>query len=513
MFKMKSIFSKYMSTFFIINLISFIILSTTISAIVESYGNDIKINSLTNAAGSTATFIESDFTGDYADFNEYLRSEGHDLKLVLNLLSTDDSNLFVFVVNEDGEVMQFGGTGGVSISTESQSDEEGRFFVDDSVCLLLEEGKTVSSTDTMNGFFKVSHSYYAVPVTSNGKYVGAVFACATTTDTHYLISTMNRTVLMSILWITLASLVAVYFISERLTSPIKEIGRAAKSFAAGQFDVRIDVVGEDEIAELATAFNNMAASLQTNEEMRRTFLANVSHDLRTPMTTISGFIDGILDGAIPPEKHEYYLGVIATEVRRLSRLVSQLLDISRLEAGERKFNMQPYDICEQAREIIIGNIQRLEDKGLDVEFDSDSDNMMVEADKDAIHQILYNICDNAIKFSKQGGKYRISIHEVKDKDRHVKISVYNEGEGIAREDLPYVFDRFYKSDKSRGKDKTGVGLGLYISRTIVEAHRQKIWVESEQGKWCEFSFTLSSAPSAKTGGIFDRRRGDSQNDD
>ena len=214
---------------------------------------------------------------------------------------------------------------------------------------------------------------------------------------------MNRTIIMAALWIMLASLVVIYFTTERFISPIREMSKAARAFANGQFDARVPVVGRDEVAELASAFNNMAASMQTLEDMRRTFLANVSHDLRTPMTTISGFIDGILDGAIPPEQHEYYLGIISSEVRRLSRLVSQLLDISRLEAGERKFVPTVYDVCEQGREIIINNMQRLEDKKLDVRFECDSDNMYVKADKDAIHQIFYNICDNAIKFAREGG--------------------------------------------------------------------------------------------------------------
>ncbi len=510
MLKMKSIFIKYMAAFFLINVISFGILSTTITAIVESYAGDVKTTTLSNAATSAATFIEKDYTDDYGDFRSYIFSESHDLKLVMSLLSTNDDSLFIFIVDREGEVIQFSGTSDVSLSSESVSDSKGKYNIDQSVAMLLEEGNVVNSTDDMNGFFRSKHAYYAIPVYAEREYVGSVFACSNRTDTDELISTMNRTVLMSVLWITLATLVAVYFISERLTAPIKDMSHAAKSFAAGQFDARIDVIGQDEISELAVAFNNMASSLQTNEDMRRTFLANVSHDLRTPMTTISGFIDGILDGAIPEDQHEYYLGVIATEVRRLSRLVSQLLDVSRLEAGERKFNIQPYDICEQAREIIIGNVQRLEDKKLDVEFECDSENMIVEADKDAIHQILYNICDNAIKFSREGGKYRITIHEVKDK--LIKVSVYNEGEGIPKEDLPYVFDRFYKTDKSRGIDKTGVGLGLYIARTIIEAHRQKIWVESEEGKWCKFSFTLSAA-APKQNSILERLRGETNGDD
>lgn len=324
--------------------------------------------------------------------------------------------------------------------------------------------------------------------------VGSVMTCTLNSGFDELLESMNKTIIMSSLWLMLAALIAVYIISERLVSPIRAMSRAVKEFAAGHFDVRVPVNGNDEVAELSEAFNNMANSLQHSEETKQIFLSNVSHDLRTPMTTISGFIDGILDGAIPPEKHQHYLGIIASEVRRLSRLVSTLLDITKIQAGERKFNMAPFDICEQAREIIISSEQRLEDKKLDVQFNADRDNMYVNADRDAIHQILYNICDNAIKFSKEGGVYDISIRESGNK---VVVSVYNEGDGIPEEDLPYVFDRFYKSDKSRGLDKTGVGLGLYIARTIIEAHKEKIWVESEYGKWCKFTFTLPKAAAPK----------------
>ena len=181
---------------------------------------------------------------------------------------------------------------------------------------------------------------------------------------------------------------------------------------------------------------------------------------------IAGFIDGILEGAIPPEKQPYYLEIIGQEVKRLSRLVNSLLDISRMESGNRKFEKKAFDVCEMARIILLSFESKIDAKRLDVDFDAEEDRLMVFSDKDAINQVLYNICDNAVKFSKEGGKYRIKISEASNK---IVIKVYNEGEGIPNEDLPYVFDRFYKSDKSRGLDKTGVGLGLYICKTIMDA--------------------------------------------
>jgi len=231
------------------------------------------------------------------------------------------------------------------------------------------------------------------------------------------------------------------------------------------------------------------------EKMRSSFLGNVSHDLRTPMTTISGFIDGILDGTIPKEKHDYYLRIISGEVKRLSRLVSALLDISRIQAGERKFVPENFDICELGREILISFEKRIDEKRLDVSFECDRDSMIAFADRDAIHQVLYNLCDNAVKFSREGGMLRMRFEVL---DKRIHVSVYNEGNGISAEDLPFVFDRFYKTDKSRSLDKTGVGLGLYICRSVIEAHEENITVRSEEGKYCEFEFTVREGKEHRT---------------
>ena len=320
--------------------------------------------------------------------------------------------------------------------------------------------------------------------------VGYTLVCSPSDTVSGLTQTVVKTVFLSTLWVALATLIVVYFITERISSPLREMSRAAKEYAAGKFDVRVPVKGKDEIAELAVAFNNMATSLQNLENMRSSFVSNVSHELRTPMTSIAGFIDGILSGAIPQEKQGYYLQLVYEEVLRLSRLVTTLLDLSRIQAGDRKFVSTNFDIAEMARQILISFENRIEQKHLNVEFDCAEDRLMAYADRDAIYQVLYNICDNAVKFSKEGGVYRISLLP---KDKKIFVSVYNEGIGISPQELPMIFDRFYKSDKSRGLDKKGVGLGMYITKTIIDAHGQEIWVKSEYGSYCEFTFTLQQS--------------------
>lgn len=396
----------------------------------------------------------------------------------LSVIITDETGAVLLTVGDD--IPAYPSDDGISytVSEEIMTD------------ILSDENNTFTSDKNTGGIFSGSKYVYGSAVYRGGKAVGAVFACSSYVSTDELLDSLINSSILSSLWIMLAALIAVYFISERVTRPIKNMSTAAKSFAAGDFNTRVIVKGHDEVTELAIAFNNMASSLSNLEETRRTFLANVSHDMRTPMTSISGFVDGILDGTIPPEQQSHYLGIVSAEVKRLSRLVNSLLDITRIEAGERKFTMTRFDICEMARQIIISLEKRIEEAKLAVEFDSESDNIYVLADHDAVYQILYNLCDNGVKFSREGGRYRISITTHAKK---VHVSVYNEGVGIAPAELPLVFERFYKTDKSRGLDKTGTGLGLYIAKTIIDAHGEEIDVRSEYGKYCEFHFTLEAA--------------------
>ena len=506
----RSVFTKFVSLFMLILLASFLVLSTILTSLVNTYNIDVKTHSMANVSYSASVYIRDQFVeSDCTDFTEYLHKEKEQIIPVIDLLSTNVENMTLWVVDEFGETVLAGGSRKTDPSHKDDLSVKSTTFPEGVIHTIESEG-TLSDTGNLSGYFKNRHCTYGVALyTPDSRFLGAVIASTDSIGMSTLLEAMDNTVLMSTLWIMLAALIAVYFITERMVAPLKSMSRAAKSFAKGQFDARVTVTGSDEIAELAVAFNNMAENLATANEMQRSFVANVSHDLRTPMTTISGFIDGILSGAIPPEKQDYYLSVISEEVRRLSRLVSALLDISRMQAGERKFTMADFDICELSRQVLISFEQKIEAKKLDVSFECDSDRMDVIGDRDAIHQVLYNICDNAIKFSHNGGKYEIRITE---KDRRIHVSVYNEGVGIPSEDVARIFDRFYKSDKSRGLDKSGVGLGMYISRTIIDAHGEQIWAESELGKWCRFTFTLQKASAFSQRKSVDRNSKDSGKD-
>jgi len=490
----KSIFTKYIATFMLIIFGSFVVLASIISGMIIRYYTDSNDRLIASSAESLKYLIEERMN-DLPDgtLTDYVIGYTDEVEDYFSALTKYGSDTALFITDEEGKILA---SVGFSLS------DFGKEPLPPSVMDAIREGEFTEESD-LTGILSGKMSVKGVPLVNvEGTMIGSVFACSTAENIDILMETTVKAILTTCLWVLLAALIAAYILSDRLVGPLKHMAKAAKSFAAGKFDARVPVKGHDELAELGVAFNNMAASLADLENMRSTFLSNVSHDLRTPMTTISGFIDALLDGTIPVEKQEYYLRIIGDEVRRLSRLVAALLDVSRIQAGDRKFVMTAFDICEMARVILISFEQKIDQKRLDVEFDVEAENLYVWADHDAIYQILYNICDNAVKFSREGGKYRIRILE---KDRKIFVSVMNEGDGIKSEELPHVFDRFYKTDKSRGLDKTGVGLGLYIAKSIIDAHSEEIWVQSKFGEYCEFIFTLQKATDTQIKKSFEKQ--------
>ncbi|MBQ9115751.1 MAG: HAMP domain-containing histidine kinase [Clostridia bacterium] len=485
----RNVFARYLTAFTVIIFVTFSILALVIGSNLAITTVDEKSQMVKQTSVTVAGVIQSVVSPSSPETaGEELLGSEFSLKEYLTLMSDYDTEMMVFVTDVSGNVI---------ISDSDVATVVFNSAVPSDIMQKIAVGEQYREYDSMAGALSSSYLYNGCPVYSSdgSTVVCAVFACASSGSVRAVVAAPLKTLIMASLWVFLAALIAVYFITERITSPLKNMSHAAKSFAAGKFDVRVEVSGNDEVAELAAAFNAMAESLRRAEEMRNTFLANVSHDLKTPMTTISGFIDAILVGAIPPDQQNEYLERIKNEVLRLSRLVRQLLDLSRVQAGERKFEFVDFDICETARQILLSFEQKIDEKRLEVEFDCDEFNLMANADKDAIHQIFYNLCDNAVKFSRENGLLRISIKE-REKDKKIIVSVFNEGVGIPEEDIPFVFERFYKTDKSRGLDKTGVGLGLYISRTIINAHGEEIHVESNQGENCRFWFTLKPALGA-----------------
>ena len=243
----------------------------------------------------------------------------------------------------------------------------------------------------------------------------------------------------------------------RQIQPIREMAKATRRYAEGDFDIRMNDYGrDDELGELAASFNNMAESLQQTERQRREFIANISHELKTPMTTIAGYTDGILDGTIPPENERQYLQIISDESRRLSRLVRRMLDVSQLQAMDPLREGKHFDICESMRRVLISMEKKITDRNLDVDADIPEEPILVLGDKDMITQVIYNLLENATKFATEGSTLYLGVTTI---DGKARVTVRNVGETIPAEELPLLFERFHKSDKSRSEDKDGVRPG------------------------------------------------------
>ncbi len=336
----------------------------------------------------------------------------------------------------------------------------------------------------------INASYYTyATLFPYGNFTGELVLVAFSPSSTLILFFFNilRMFLLSLIVTVILMFFAIYYTTYRLTKPLALMSEAAGCMAKGDFSRRIPITTNDEVGELAVAFNEMTDSLINLETTRRSFVANVSHELKTPMTTISGFIDGIIDGTIPQEKHTEYLKIVSSEVKRLSRLVQSMLSLSKLESGEMKVNLSEFDISSKIIEIVISQQQRIETKKLSIVGLDELPQLLVVADMDLIHQVIYNLVDNAIKFTNENGVISFKIYLSKNK---VYFSIRNTGSGIDSKDLPHIFERFYKTDRSRSAVKESTGLGLYIAKTIIDIHHGKITVESMPSEYTEFSFYI-----------------------
>jgi signal transduction histidine kinase len=351
------------------------------------------------------------------------------------------------------------------------------------------EGKSRFQRTTLGNIYEEKRFAVGVPIVSLGQTVGLVLAVTEAAALTAMWRGFVGMFFMTAVTVLLLSFVVSAWVSMRQSRPIREMAEATRRFADGNFDVRMhEYEDSSEINELAVSFNNMADSLQETERQRREFIANISHELKTPMTTIAGYTDGILDGTIPPEQEKQYLHIISDESRRLSRLVRRMLEVSQIQSRE-VMRKAPFDVCESMRRVLISLEKKITDRGLDVEADIPDGSVTVLGDNDLITQVIYNLLENATKFARPGSTLYLGLATSNGK---ALISVRNDGDTIPAEEIPLLFERFHKSDKSRSEDKDGVGLGLYIVRMILEQHKEHIAVSSEDGV-TTFTFTLSLA--------------------
>lgn len=329
----------------------------------------------------------------------------------------------------------------------------------------------------------------ATPIVASNSFYGAVLIHL---PVPFLSSAKNEVIryfMFAFIIVSFVSIFLLLLVAERIIGPIRKVQRAARSVARGDFDTKLDIRSDDEIGALANDFNAMTLALKNQDQNQRNFIGDLSHELRTPMTTICGFLEGIIDGVIPAEETEKYLQIVLEETRRLSRLVNQLLEVTRMEAGELVLERKRFDLNELIRLVLISSEQRIEEKRLSVTVHLPEE-AWAYADPDQIRRVLNNLTDNAIKFTPQEGQITISVSL---RNGTYCVSIENTGVGIEPSEIPHLFDRFYKSDKSRSMDKSGAGLGLYMVRNILKQHGEDIRVESVQNEKTTFTFTLKKA--------------------
>ncbi len=340
----------------------------------------------------------------------------------------------------------------------------------------------------MDKMFKTSSLTVMKPLYENNEISSMLVLFIPTPQIKFLLNVVASNFILAAAISLFISVILSYALSYRISRPLKAMNSAALKLASGDFSQRVsedDKIGE--IHELIKTFNDMAESIENSEENQRVFTASIAHELRTPMTSIIGFIDSILDGTIPEEKASEYLDICLSEARRLSKLTTELIDISRFENGNMKLESEPFDINECIRRQIIKSEDLIADKNLDVSVEFETDECICLCDKDSITRVFVNLIDNSIKFANNGGYIKVSVKNYSGK---AYISVENSGEGIETRDLKHIFDKFYKTDKSRSLDKKGIGLGLYLVKNILSLHGESINVESKVGEFTRFTFTL-----------------------
>ena len=469
---MKSSFGRSFFTIAVILLLSLVLMGTSFQMLINDYMTDNTIEGLRQDAQ-----ILSELAAAYS-IDGSLNSR----EFVLNLdIATQISSFDAVICDPRGQI--------VICSCYPSLCEHIGWHIDQSyLTRVLQNGGDVS-TGVIKGLYTDSRYVVCLPIVSSGTTGGIVIVSTPVLATTQILNRISNLFLTTSSFVVLLAVVVASFFTRRESKPLQDMAKAANAFGHGNLDsrVRVDESTSEEMQELALAFNNMASSLQKSEYQRQEFVANVSHELKTPMTTIAGYVDGILDGTIPEHRRDYYLQIVSDETKRLSRLVRSMLDISQLQSQdipeEKKMH---FDLEEVIGQVLITFEKKITDKKLEVEVDMPAHPVYTIAGKDYITQVDYNLLDNAVKFCPEGKTLGLQIREGGGK---IYVSISNEGDTIPPEELPLVFDRFHKLDKSRSQNRDGWGLGLYIVKTIVCSHGEDISVSSRDGK-TEFTFTL-----------------------
>lgn len=464
---MKSIYFKFVIIYTIIIVMGFLIFGTILNNLTENYFISQKQTQLVREAEKIATGLALWYITGFLEKDR--------LRFEINFLR-DYLNASILMINRNANVVL-------------NSDEE--VFIYDSILQRIRDkvfsGNIAVEKTLIGAIVKKEYLIIGYPVVINNQVVSGLLLITSTDDIRQTLRMYNRIIWLITLFEVILVLIITYALTQKIITPIKKLASVSRKIAEGDFSEKIPMPlnSNDEIGELIASFNYMTEKLENLEMMRKSFISNVSHELRSPLTSIRGFIEGILDRTIPDDKRDFYLNLVREEVIKLNNLINQLLELSRLEWGKINLNLSTFKIYSVVAEELIKFEQRIEEKKIEVFLEVD-ENLVVKADRDLISRVIHNLLDNAIKYNKVGGKIYI-YSEVENGKAYIIIQ--DTGIGIPEKLQKLIWERFYKVDESRSLEK-GVGLGLSIVKEIIKLHKQNIWVESEEGVGTKFTFTL-----------------------
>lgn len=466
----KTLYLKFVLAYFIFGMFSMIIVTTFVPSITKEHLIREKAESLY----SEATLIANTYASG-------LYTSETDLETV----KTQLDSLAVYL---NSEIRIINPSGRLVLDTDSPINVE-------EVVMIENFDPTVTSgsyyiVDNFFGSFDSEMLSVLAPITSNYMVKGYVVIHCDMADIQESCNSLLNISYITLVILFLLSLIILIFFTEMVYIPLRKITHATEQYAAGNMHYEFQVESEDEIGYLAACLNYMASQIAGAEDDQKKFVANVSHDFRSPLTSIRGYLEAMIDGTIPPEMHEKYLGIVLNETERLTKLTNSLLTLNNLNTKGMLLDRTDFDINKVIRNTAASFEGTCLKKSIAIELILTGEELYVNADMGKIQQVLYNLIDNAIKFSHHDSVIKIETSLKKNK---LFVSVKDTGIGIPKEDLKLIWDRFYKSDLSRGKDKKGTGLGLSIVKEIISCHGEHINVISTEGVGSEFIFSLALA--------------------
>lgn len=469
----KSLFARMLVVYLLIILIAFALLGGIFFEALKNQFLNSQMDEMRNNAQIINDWCTQYYYGQISndDFQGLLYDKAADEDTVIWIIPYMGGFDLIFDPENKSDIEQ------------TYSNQDANDFLSDTM-----QGTEIRRISNADSTFKDTVMTVAIPLKIDDTIQGAIVVHKLVKDVGEGINAIFRQVFIPLIISVALAFVLVFFLSRYIVRPIRDISYAAGELSRGNLDWRVTPKTKDEIGELGVSFNKMAEELKLQDGLRNTFIANVSHELRSPLTSMQGFIQGMLDRAIEENDRDKYLEIVLSETKRMSALITDLLNLAKIESGKFPIEYSEFDINELLRRCFLMFEQRIEEKQLEVDIQLSEDKLFVWADEDRISQVVTNLVDNAVKFTPSGGELKLWTHVA---DNKVYISVADTGEGIPIEDQPYVFERFFKVDKSHSQKTPGTGIGLSIVKRIISQHGEKITLQSVPGKGTTFTFSLT----------------------